>query len=124
MARLSPASCLHTIRWLTPTVHLALGPGLELMVGVSPLTLLGGKPPSVCEMRLVRRPLRVGKEFLEEEPAGLWVWAPHPHAWLAHTPSLFAAPILPAPSSLQALSEVWKQERVSPDPVFFSLLFT
>lgn len=39
-----------------------------------------------------------------------------------HTPPHLppALPTPPAPSSLQAVSEVWKQQRVSPDPIFSS----
>lgn len=52
-----------------------------------------------------------GKEFLEEEPAGPYNCVPCPHAWLLHTQSLPTPPIPLVPSSLQAVSEVWKQEK-------------
>lgn len=72
--------------WLTPTMHLALRPGPELIACDSMVSPSSCEPPSVCEMQLVSS-LRVDEEFLEEEPAGPWVWAPHPHAWLPYIPS-------------------------------------
>lgn len=94
--------------------HSALGPGWSLWHILSPSSW---QTPFVCEMRPLS-PLRVGKEFLEEEPAGPCNWVGH--TWLSHTHPSPHLPIPLAPSSLQAVSEVWKQERVSPDPIFSS----
>lgn len=110
---------LYNTGWLTPTMQLVLGPGLELMASGSMLSPSSWQTPSVCEMQLLS-PLRVGKEFLEEEPAGPCNWVPHPHAWLSHTQSLPTPPIPLAPSSPQAVSEVWKQESFPQPYIFFS----
>ena len=67
----------------------------------------------MCDVRL-SIPRKVGKEFLRGVSRPLGLGASSTPTWLSGTPSP------PVPLSLQADSEVWNQQRVSPDPVFSS----